>query len=31
VRPAAAIDETMLLASNLVSGMVDAHDWREDA
>jgi biotin-dependent carboxylase-like uncharacterized protein len=31
VRPAAAIDETMLLASNLVSGMVNAHDWREDA
>jgi biotin-dependent carboxylase-like uncharacterized protein len=30
-RTAAAIDETMLLSSNVVSGMVNAHDdWRDD-
>jgi len=26
----AAIDETKLLGSNLVSGMIDAHDWQPD-
>ena len=29
-RTADVIDEKMLLRANVVSGMIDAHDWRED-